>query len=46
MLKVLVVDDDQGLRLSVKNALESTGHFQVDEAFDGVNAMEKIKASS
>ncbi|WP_374000700.1 sigma-54-dependent transcriptional regulator [Bdellovibrio bacteriovorus] len=44
MLKVLVVDDDQGLRLSVKSALSVTQRFEVDEAFDGVNAMEKIKA--
>ncbi len=43
MLKVLVVDDDQGLRLSVKSALAVTQRFEVDEAFDGVNAMEKIK---
>ncbi|WP_415064086.1 sigma-54-dependent transcriptional regulator [Bdellovibrio sp.] len=45
MLKVLVVDDDQGLRLSVKSALAVTQRFEVDEAFDGVNAMEKIKGS-
>lgn len=44
MLKVLVVDDDQGLRLSVKSALAVTQRFEIDEAFDGVNAMEKIKA--
>src|SRR6478735_8048469 len=44
MLKVLVVDDDQGLRLSVKTALAVTQRFEIDEAFDGVNAMEKIKA--
>ncbi|WP_413612651.1 sigma-54-dependent transcriptional regulator [Bdellovibrio sp. HCB-110] len=45
MLKVLVVDDDQGLRLSVKSALAVTQRFEVDEAFDGVNAMEKVKGS-
>lgn len=43
MLKVLVVDDDQGLRLSVKSALAVTQRFEVDEAFDGINALEKIK---
>lgn len=43
MLKVLVVDDDTGLRLSVKNTLSATGKFEVDEAFDGINAMEKVK---
>ncbi|WP_413558734.1 sigma-54-dependent transcriptional regulator [Bdellovibrio sp. HCB209] len=46
MLKVLVVDDDQGLRLSVKTALTATQRFEVDEAFDGINAMEKIKAGT
>jgi DNA-binding NtrC family response regulator len=45
MLKVLVVDDDQGLRLSVKSALLSSNKFQVDEAFDGINALEKYDAS-
>lgn len=43
MLKVLVVDDDQGLRLSVKNSLASTGRFEVLEAFDGQDAVEKIQ---
>ncbi len=42
MLRVLVVDDDQALRLSIRSALENTQRFQVDEAFDGVNALEKI----
>ncbi|WP_413292635.1 sigma-54-dependent transcriptional regulator [Bdellovibrio sp. HCB185ZH] len=46
MLKVLVVDDDQGLRLSVKTALTANQRFDVDEAFDGINAMEKIKAGT
>jgi DNA-binding NtrC family response regulator len=46
MHKVLVVDDDQGLRLSVKSALLSTGRFDVIEAFDGINALEKFKDSS
>ncbi len=46
MIKVLVCDDDQGLRLSVKNTLESTGKFLADEAFDGINALDKIKAGS
>ncbi len=41
-LKVLVVDDDQGLRLSIKNTLINTERFDVDEAFDGINALEKI----
>lgn len=45
MLKVLVVDDDQALRLSIRTALESVRKFSIEEAFDGVNALEKIKAS-
>lgn len=45
MLKVLVVDDDQALRLSVRSALEGAKKFSVEEAFDGVNALEKIKAA-
>ena len=46
MLKVLVVDDDQGLRLSVKSALVSSNRFSVDEAFDGINALEKYEAAN
>ena len=46
MINVLVCDDDPGLRLSVKNTLESTGKFTADEAFDGINALDKIKAGS
>ncbi len=45
MLRVLVVDDDQGLRLSVKTALVSSARFEVEEAFDGLNAIEKVKSS-
>jgi two-component system, NtrC family, response regulator HydG len=45
MFKVLVVDDDQGLRLSVRHALESMKKFEIEEAFDGVNAVEKVKAN-
>lgn len=43
-IKVLVADDDQGLRLAVKTSLTSTGRYEVTEAFDGINAIEKIKA--
>lgn len=46
MFKVLVCDDDAGLRLSVAAALAATGRFEVDEAFDGVNAVEKIKTKT
>ena len=45
MLKVLVADDDSGLRLAVKTALQATGRFEIDEAFDGVNALEKFKTA-
>ena len=44
MIRTLVADDDQGLRLAVKSALVSTGRYSVEEAFDGINALEKIKA--
>lgn len=44
MFKILVVDDDAGLRLSVKTTLAESGRFAVDDAFDGVNALEKVKA--
>ncbi len=46
MWRVLVVDDDQGLRFSVRETLAQTGQFSIDEAFDGLNALEKIKAST
>ena len=45
MLRVLVVDDDQGLRFSVRDTLAQAGGFEIDEAFDGLNAVEKVKAS-
>lgn len=45
MLKVLVVDDDQALRLSVRSALGSAKKFNIEEAFDGVNALEKLRAA-
>ncbi|HEX4922770.1 MAG TPA: sigma-54 dependent transcriptional regulator [Bdellovibrionales bacterium] len=44
MLKVLVVDDDAGLRLTVATTLKNTGRFEVEEAFDGQNAIERVKA--
>jgi len=43
-IKVLVADDDQGLRLAVRSALESAGgRYEVIEAFDGINVCEKMK---
>lgn len=46
MFKVLVCDDDAGLRMSVRAALSASGRFEVDEAYDGVNAIEKVKAKT
>ena len=46
MLRVLVVDDDQGLRFSVRETLMQAGGFEVDEAFDGLNAIEKVRAGT
>lgn len=43
-MRVLVVDDDQGLRFSVRETLAQTGSFEVEEAVDGLDAIEKIKA--
>jgi DNA-binding NtrC family response regulator len=44
MLNVLVVDDDQGLRTSVKAALESAGKYHIDEAVNGLEAVTKVRA--
>jgi DNA-binding NtrC family response regulator len=44
MLRVLVVDDDQGLRFSLRETLAQAGGFEIDEAFDGLNAVEKVRA--
>lgn len=44
MLRVLVVDDDQGLRFSVCGSLAQSGSFEVDEASDGLEAVEKVRA--
>ena len=41
---VLVVDDEKGLRLFLKTALENAG-FQVETAADGMEALEKVKAN-
>src|SRR3954468_6673203 len=43
MFKVLVVDDDAGLRLSVVSAL-SENHYLVDQAKDGEEAVNKVRA--
>ncbi len=46
MFKILVVDDDAGLRFSIKSAFTAFKKFDVYEAFDGINALERIKAAS
>ena len=46
MINVLVVDDDSGLRMSVKSALATTGKFNLSEAVDGLDAVEKVKKES
>lgn len=38
-LKILIIDDDQGLRLGIKTHLKDTG-AEIHEAFDGVNGIE------
>ena len=41
--RVLVVDDDAGLRMTVSMTLRNTGRFDVEEAVDGVHAVEKFQ---
>lgn len=42
-MRLLVVDDDQGLRSSLRAALSVQKSFTVEEAFDGINAIDKIR---
>jgi DNA-binding NtrC family response regulator len=42
--RVLVVDDDQGIRYTLREILESSG-FAVDEAADGEEALERFAAA-
>ncbi len=44
MLRILVADDDAGLRFSVREALASVKRYDVHEAHDGLEAVEKIRA--
>jgi len=46
MIRVLVVDDDQGLRMAVKSALQSLSQFLIEEAQDGQAGVEKVKAGN
>jgi two-component system, NtrC family, response regulator HydG len=43
MLRVLVVDDDADLRMSVASAL-SESHYQVEQAKDGEEAVNRVRA--
>lgn len=45
MYKVLVVDDDAGLRFIVSSALDQA-HYHVEQACDGEEALNKIRSSS
>ena len=45
-IKVLVVDDDAGLRFSVSSTLRAAGRFDVEEAIDGQMAVDKVKQGS
>lgn len=40
--KILTVDDREGIRLFIKNVLESAGH-EVDTAVDGLDALQHLK---
>lgn len=42
MLRVLVVDDDAGLRMAVSSTLKNTHRFEIEDAVDGVHALEKV----
>ena len=45
MLRILVADDDAGLRFSVREALATAGRYEINEAFDGLDAVEKVRSS-
>lgn len=45
MKKILIVDDEQAMRIGLKDNLEVEG-YETDEAQDGLEAIEKIKANS
>jgi two-component system response regulator HydG len=44
MFKVLVVDDDEGLRRSISATLSTAGKYEVFEAADGLEAVTKVRA--
>jgi DNA-binding response OmpR family regulator len=43
--RILVVDDDEALRVLVRSQLEGAG-YELDEANDGASAIEKLGANS
>ncbi len=43
-LRIMVVDDFSTMRRIVKNILKQLGYSNIDEAEDGVGALEKLKA--
>lgn len=45
MAKILVVDDDQGIRNTLKDILEFEG-YQIEEAADGMECLVKVKQGS
>ena len=45
-LKILVVDDFSTMRRIVRNLLKELGYTNVDEAEDGIAALQKLKGSN
>ena len=43
---ILIVDDQELMRLITKNLLRGIGDFRVDEASDGKDALEKLRTKS
>ena len=45
-LRFLIVDDFSTMRRIVRNLLKESGYADADEAEDGVNALQKLRAST